>query len=243
MMTLQHPCVVQGSYEWKEMRKKHITATDVAACMGLNPWKDILQVYEEKKGIRLPEKMNAAMQRGHDLEEPARALFEKMTGVTVFPRVIIQDWRMASLDGIDLDDACLVEIKCGGKKLHDMAKRKVIPAYYRCQVMWQIDITNLDHGNYFSYQDDLKDDEGLIIRPEEGIILNVERNDEFIKEMRSAAWYLYECLQTNTPPIPRLASQWNSGFDICCWASCLILINHIARLSITGNISHADGAR
>lgn len=208
MMSLNNPCIVQGSSEWKALRKTKVTATDAAVIMGLNPWKTPLQLYEEKLDL-VPEKpRNAAMQRGIDLEEEARACFERMTGTVVFPRVLVRDWQMASLDGIDFEDTCLVEIKVPAKKTHEMAKRNVIPAYYRCQVMYQIHLTNLDHGNYFSYRPhpmiESSDFEGLVKSPfedwEEGIIIPVERNEEFIKDMVQACWQFYECLVNKVPP-------------------------------------------
>ena len=190
MMILKDPCIVQGSPEWKELRKTKITATDVAAIMGLNPWKTALHLYEEKVGLRPEQERTAAMQRGIDLEETARAAFEKVTGITVFPRVIVKGWQMASLDGVDLEDTTHVEIKVGGKKLMQMARKSVIPLYYRCQVMWQIKLLELDRGNYFCYQEE----------PEEGILIPVTRDEPFIKEMVAACWQFYECLINRVPP-------------------------------------------
>lgn len=201
MMSFNEPCLMQGSQEWKDVRKTKITATDAAICMGLNPYKDIFQLYEEKMDIIPEQPKTAAMLRGSLLEEPARLLFEKMTGITVFPYVVIKDWQMASLDGIDLDETHMVEIKAGGKKLHDMAKKKRVPPYYRCQMMHQLHLKpHLKEMSYFSYQPATLNEDGDVIKPEEGIIIEIKRDDDFIEEMVKAEWYLYECLRNRTPP-------------------------------------------
>ncbi len=192
MMLLNEPCIVQGSSEWLELRKTKITATDSSICMGLNPWRGTVRLYEEKLGLIPPQPINDAMQRGMDMEQEAREAFEKSTGYMVFPQVIVKDWQMASLDGIDLESTVQVEIKCGGKKLHDMAKKKVIPAYYRCQIQHQLLMTGLSYSYYYSYN-------GC-----EGIVLVVERNDEFIKEMVEAEWQFYECLMNKVPPVTKV---------------------------------------
>jgi len=191
MILQQEPCLMQGSKEWLKLRKSRITATDAAICMGLNPWKDTLQLYNEKLDIIPQEDCNAAMQRGIDMEPIAREAFEKETGYLVFPQVIVQDWQMASLDGMDLHGFVQVEIKCGGKKLHDMAKKKVIPAYYRCQIQHQMLMTGLEYSYYYSFNGN------------EGIVLVIERNDDFIEEMVVAEKQFYECLISRIPPIKK----------------------------------------
>ena len=201
------PCLVQGSKAWLELRKTKITATDAAVCMGLNPWCKLMQRYEEKLGLCPPPFQNAAMARGVAYEEEARQCFEKLADIQVYPRVIVRDWQMASLDGIDFDDTCVVEIKVGGKKLHDLAKKGVVPVYYRCQVQHQIDLAGVDYAYFFSYRPAVFEINpfngkftGVVLEEAEGIIVPVERNDTFIKEMTMAEWAFYECLITKTPP-------------------------------------------
>ena len=41
--------------EWLQGRKNHIGGSDAAACVGLNPYKDNVQLWEEKVGLVLPE--------------------------------------------------------------------------------------------------------------------------------------------------------------------------------------------
>ena len=110
----------QGSPEWLAFRKTKVTATDASAILGLNPWKTRLQLYHEKLSNDPPKPCNEAMQRGNDLEPIARDLFKIKTGHKMEPRVVVKDWAMASLDGINAWNEIL-EIKCPGEKVHAVA--------------------------------------------------------------------------------------------------------------------------
>lgn len=202
-LAFREPCIKQGSDAWLELRKTKVTATDASVVMGLNPWKDIVTLYEQKLDLRPPEVVNAAMQKGMDYEAEAREYFEAQTGTLLFPTVIVKDWQMASLDGIDLDEKVLLEIKCGGKKLHDLAKKRVVPKYYQCQMQHQMYLTNLHMCYYLSYRPEVVDILGNVKQQREGIYFPVERDDAFIEEMVTEEWKFYECLRNRMPPIPR----------------------------------------
>lgn len=47
--------------EWLQGRKNHIGGSDAAACVGLNPYKDNVQLWEEKVGLVLPEDISDAI--------------------------------------------------------------------------------------------------------------------------------------------------------------------------------------
>ena len=63
--------------EWLQGRKNHIGGSDAAACVGLNPYKDNVQLWEEKVGLVLPEDISDKdyVQYGTEAEEHLRALF------------------------------------------------------------------------------------------------------------------------------------------------------------------------
>ena len=108
--------LVQGSHEWLAFRKTKITATDAPVIMGVSPWKTKRQLYYEKlsddNGSTFKSKR---MQRGIDLEPLARDLFILNHGYMCKPCVIVKDWAMASLDGMDESRQIIVEIKCPGE--------------------------------------------------------------------------------------------------------------------------------
>ena len=100
--------------EWLQGRKNHIGGSDAAACVGLNPYKDNVQLWEEKVGLVLPEDISDKdyVQYGTEAEEHLRALFaldhpeykvfydpDNMFTNSKYP------WMHASLDGELLDTA------------------------------------------------------------------------------------------------------------------------------------------
>lgn len=54
---------------WLAARRRGITGTDIAAILGLNPWRTALDVYLEKRGEGTPATLNEAMWWGSYLEE------------------------------------------------------------------------------------------------------------------------------------------------------------------------------
>ncbi len=167
--------LTQGTEEWKAFRRTKITATDCSVILGLNPWKNTYELLREKLGIDPEPERNERMQRGIDLEPKARELFFNLTGHWTMPLVMVSpthDFMMASLDGMTLDGKFLVEIKCPSKAVHKQACEGKIPRYYYCQCMHQLAVTGLEKMFYFSF-------DGV----EEGAIVEVYRDDTFIKQM------------------------------------------------------------
>ena len=177
----------QGTAEWLELRKTKITATDSAVIMGISPWKTKQQLYHEKLSDDPPSPPNAYMQRGIDLEPVARELFIIKTGHKMVPKVVIKDWAMASLDGINLWDEIL-EIKCAGQKDHAIAMSGKIPKHYYPQLQHQMYVCNSEKAFYFSF-------DGI-----DGAIVEVQRNDEYIERMIDEELKFYYCLMNKLPP-------------------------------------------
>lgn len=165
--------LTQNSPEWLKMRKSKIGASDASIVLGINPWKTPRRLWEEKLDIVEQEPMNMAMMRGHQLEPIAREFFTTATGKIALPAVSFHpeyEWMMASLDGVNHEEEFILEIKCGGQKLHDQARIGVIPEYYMCQMQHQMAVTGFSKCFYLSYF------EG------DGIIIPVDRNDQFIED-------------------------------------------------------------
>lgn len=163
----------QNSSEWLALRKKKIGASDSSAILGCNPWKTAKKLWEEKLGIADEPLMTSAMQRGHQLEPVAREFFYMRTGKKAIPEVHLHpmyDWMLASLDGINHEEEFVLEIKCGGQKLHDQARIGIIPDYYMCQIQHQLAVTGYSKAFYLSYFEN------------DGIIIPVDRNEVFIED-------------------------------------------------------------
>lgn len=183
----------QGSSEWLSWRKTVITATDASILMGNNPWDTPYQCWQRKLGLIEEKKSNEAMERGKRLEPEARAQFIERHGIQMEPMVVEStefDFLGASLDGIDFLGNALLEIKCGGEKLHSMAKRGEIPAYYKDQMQHQLLVTGASRCYYYSY-------DGT-----DGICIEVLPDPEFKAIFMPKARAFWKCVAfSEAPPL------------------------------------------
>lgn len=170
----------QGSSEWLNWRKTVITATDCASIMGSAFSKTEYKCWQLKLGIIEDDPVNEAMERGMRLEPVARDKFIQDTGIEMIPVVVeSSDYEFlgASLDGISSDHKFILEIKCGGKKLHEMAESGEMPLYYRHQIQHQLLVTGADRAYYYSFDGE----NGIILE----VFADMEFQDEYIKKARA----------------------------------------------------------
>lgn len=177
----------QGSVNWKALRKTKITSTDSSVIMHANPYKTLLQLYLEKTSD-YEQPVNAAMQRGKDLEPIARDLLKVTTGIEFEVKTFVKNWQMASLDGISPDGKLICEIKCPGAKTHAIAKDKRIPDIYYPQIQHQMHVCDAEKCMYVSF-------DGVEI-----YIVECERDDEYIKKMCDEELEFYQMLINKIPP-------------------------------------------
>jgi len=182
--------ISQGSPEWLALRKTKITATDANIVMGASHWKTRIQLYHEKLSDEPPMRPNERMQRGVDLEPIARDLFNVKTGYKMKPAVVVKDWLMASLDGLDDSSGAILEVKCPGDKDHSTAKQGKVPSHYYPQLQHQMYVAGVQKAYYFSF-------DGM-----DGVIVEVKRDDEYVQKMLEEERKFYECLINRTPPEP-----------------------------------------
>lgn len=186
---MQKVAIPQGSPAWLEYRKNRIGASEAASILGVG-FLTPLQLWEQKLGLR-KSPYTPAMQRGVELEPKARVAFEELTGIKVEPAVVVHDkyhWMIASLDGIDARDETIVEIKCPGQKDHHSALEGKIPEKYYPQLQHQMEVCELEKAFYFSFDG------------ESGKLLELTRNDEFIKQMIVREQEFLECLMEFKEP-------------------------------------------
>lgn len=181
--------LIQGSPEWKAWRRSKIGASDAPSIMQvgfLTPY----QLWEQKiKGTEIPD--NERMARGRRLEEPARQLFEELTGLIIFPSIVEHkdhQWMIASLDGFTIDKEIVVEIKCPGQRDHDTALSGQIPKKYYPQLQHQMACANVQKAMYFSFDGSA------------GVIVHVERDEAYIEALIEAEKDFYDRLVNMTPP-------------------------------------------
>src|SRR5271156_2669508 len=202
--------LTQQTPEWLEMRRTKIGASDAPIILGVSPWKTPYILWEEKVGFRNDNFKSFSMQRGLDLEEKARQCFEKKTNIMMFPRVVIHpknNWMMASLDGMDIEEKNILEIKCVNKQDHETAKSGKIPEKYIPQLQHQMEVTGFNMTYYFSFDG------------EDGVIVEYERNNEYISNMIMEEKKFYDCMTNFIPPKHSEKDFYLRNDDI--WINCV----------------------
>jgi putative phage-type endonuclease len=183
--------VEQGSSEWLSWRKSVITATDCPAILGSSPWSTAYKVWQRKLDLIPEQKSNEAMERGKRLEPEARAQFVQRFGVEMESMVVEStefDFLGASLDGMSHLANSILEIKCGGEKLHAMAKKGEIPPYYMDQMQHQLLVTRASKCFYYSF-------DGV-----DGICIEVLPDPEFEAKFLAKAREFWKCVAFNEAP-------------------------------------------
>ncbi len=149
----------QRSPEWFALRGNMLTASDVAAAIGVNFFKHPEALIVEKCGHRTFDG-NAHTARGVRLEPIVREMYEKQTGTRVheFGLMVHSEykWLGGSPDGITEDEGILVEIKCPRKL------SKKVPEYYVPQIQVLLEIFDLEACDFIQYCEET--DELRIVR-------------------------------------------------------------------------------
>jgi putative phage-type endonuclease len=183
----------QQTNEWIDFRKNHIGASDIAAIIGISPWKTAYTLWLEKTGKKKEDDPNIFMLKGQEIEAEAREAYMKLTGNIVMPSVCTSEkWDIAaaSLDGVSEDGSLIVEIKHPSSRIYEMATNGKIPEYYECQIQWQLWVNErAKEGDYFCYKD--KDQQALI---------TIYPDKTYQEELVRAAKEFWECIQNDTPP-------------------------------------------
>jgi putative phage-type endonuclease len=140
-----------GSPEWIRL----MTASKVAAVLGVSPWQSPFSLWQEMKGnIQRPES-NESQTRGHYLEPAILAWWRDQHDVAENtltwnsqPSYNLDDWAAATPDALafvsEADGWALVEAKSAAydDEWGDPGT-DAIPAYYLTQVFWQMHVSGV----------------------------------------------------------------------------------------------------
>ena len=140
---------MQSNAEWLEERRRGIGGSDIAAILGMNPWKTAFQVYQEKRKEVESWEGNKATDWGKRMEPAIRQWYSDQTGRDVMlPDKILYHskypFMLASLDGFT-DDRRVVEIKTArsGKGWGEPGTNE-IPDYYALQCQHYMIVTGFE---------------------------------------------------------------------------------------------------
>lgn len=135
--------------KWLEERRRGIGGSDIAAIMGLSPYKTAYRVYQEKRKEVEDWEGNEATDWGKRLEPALRQWYSDFTGRSVrLPEKIMQHsiypFMLASLDGFT-DDGRIVEIKTArSNKGWGEPGTDQIPDMYALQVQHYMIVTGFE---------------------------------------------------------------------------------------------------
>lgn len=145
--------------EWLEARKGTLGGSDIASVVGMNPWRNNVELWEEMVGIKKPNDISekAEVQYGIKAEDPIRKLFRLDHPEMVVTYKENNLWTNskypfahASLDGE------LVEKESGRKGILEIKTTNIlqsmqrekwndrIPDSYYCQCLWYLAVTESD---------------------------------------------------------------------------------------------------
>lgn len=157
--------IEQGSAEWYAQRLGKVTASKIADLMAKTKSGPaatrknyMMQLLCERLTGRKEESyVNAAMQRGTELEPQARSAYEVDKGIMVTEVGFVQHPQIemagASPDGLVGDDG-LVEIKCPNTAQHvEFLRTGQIDSGYQLQMLWQMLCTGRKWCDFVSYDD------------------------------------------------------------------------------------------
>lgn len=149
--------------EQLELRKKGITGSNIAAVVGLDPYRGPFDVYLDYKGLSDPLEMSHHLERGIFLEPAIINWFSHRTnrqvenpGTLVHPEHPICIATPDGISHINGDDRRVLEIKSPGRfKEDDWGEPGTdnIPEYYIPQIMWECAVTGLKDADVVAFVD------------------------------------------------------------------------------------------
>ncbi|MCX5137634.1 YqaJ viral recombinase family protein [Streptomyces sp. NBC_00340] len=157
-----------GSAAWDEARAGlSITATEIAAVVGLSPWMSRFTLWHKKSGLAVaPFEMTSAVEWGNRLEDAvAQKWQDEHPGQLAAPagtwRHREREWQRATPDRLIYPQPAgefeipeqaeeLLEVKTApfGDEWGPDGDKDGVPLHYRCQVMWQMDTLGLTRTHF-----------------------------------------------------------------------------------------------
>lgn len=135
---------------WLDARREGVTASEVSAIIGLNRWQSPMSLYFAKLGHTVDWDGDDRTMLGQALESYVLSRFAQMTHLELEYAGLLANrerpWQLATPDAL-VHGHIPVEAKSAlGEEDWGSTGSEDIPVYYRCQLLWQMDVLGADHG-------------------------------------------------------------------------------------------------
>lgn len=178
--------------EWHAARATRITSSDAPVIMNVAVYgpKTLYDLFCHKTGLS-QQAVTPAMRKGSQIEPIERDRLSVELGVAFEPAVIMDDWRMCSLDGISPDGSIIIEIKsCQKATMYDIMDGKV-PKHYMAQIQ-----------HHLSLVPSAKHCILACVCDEQRIQVEVYRDEEYIKDLITREREFYDNYLSKMIPPP-----------------------------------------
>jgi putative phage-type endonuclease len=205
--------------EWLSARRSGIGGSDIAAILGLSPWRTPLDVYRDKvEGIEQPE--TESMRWGRLLEDVVAREYARRAGVRIqrisdLIRKVGAEWAVATLDRVIVPNGTRARVHNGEVRgAEGVLECKVVnaftagawgrgdepdavPLHYAAQCMWYLAVTGLPWC-----------DVAALIGGQRLVVRRIERDEETIAAMfERAEKFWRDHVLARVPPPPSTARE------------------------------------
>lgn len=194
----------QGSESWHHWRSKGIGSSEIGTIMGLNPYKNVEQLWLEKTGQIIPEDISNkyVVKRGTALEPFARNIFNERSSKEFMPAVFTHkeyDFMRYSSDGYHESSSEIIEIKCMGDKNHQKCIDLDGPLdYYFHQMQWGMMISETTICHFIAYNPSF---------PDPMFIKEIKADKDEFENMKEVAIKFWHCVQNKINPMSSYISD------------------------------------
>lgn len=145
--------------EWDDLRSRGLGGSEIAAVVGLSPWVSRFALWHRKRGTLGKQTVNTGMDWGHRLEGVVCDAWAEL-----HPEYVTQEagtfrhedraWQLANVDRLLWEPrrkkpSGLLEVKTAHQyDAHEWGHGpEDIPPYYRCQVLWYMDVLGVPEAH------------------------------------------------------------------------------------------------
>jgi len=182
--------------EWLRLRREGIGGSDALAVLGLDPWKNRMEVYLDKTGDpRAEREQTDAMEWGNYCESPIAEWFTYKTGIRVrrcgLMRHVDRPWQRVSVDRLTADGGIL-EIKNTNyhrRREWEDDEGEIVADGAEAQAQHAMAVTGLPHA-WFAAQ----------VGGQPPVIRRIDRDEAFIADLTAVEEEFWALVEARTPP-------------------------------------------